>query len=650
MQLLGWALQILILTAGIHLFLRFVRTTRGSRLIRGLFVSVLIGVLGLWGLSKSLGLAELEHVVQGAAGIVVIVFAIVFQPELRRGIAQLGEHSLLGRLIPQAAARDSVHRIARAAISMARRRHGALIAFERESSLSAYVEEATDLDAHITTRLIESLFYPGAALHDGAVVIRRDRIVAAGCFFPLPQEGDIDRSMGTRHRAALGVTEETDAIVLVVSEETGSISIAQEGRIQRNIPLDDVENELRKLLQHANPAKKPEERRLFPIPNQNWKRDITWFSMSLVLASAILVFAHQDIRITRPFSVRVTGVGPSERRQPAEGELLVVLPDENYQLTEPAADQRLRIEVQGSRSQIDAIGDSLAGQFEVFEQGWTGGPLFLSQVRWNQPVLGIEYEWLKGSPPDLVVARYETRTVPVTNENLSIDATNLDPRYETRVEDAKIQNLTSITVSGPSDLVDRLGDDLALELETIVLRPEDRRDRIVRVGLSSRLTALGFTLKEGTVAIELPIVPARRDLGGIEREIALISLAPERAEESSKWNLPVHQRTARFTIQTSGLIPINAGPGSPALAERNRTIRKFVEDNLLVYADVAELPPDGGRRSLPVRWTWRKNWRKSLESLGLDRGSLGGREELDVQLESDEQVLLEAREREESDG
>jgi hypothetical protein len=177
-------------------------------------------------------------------------------------------------------------------------------------------------------------------------------------------------------------------------------------------------------------------------------------------------------------------------------------------------------------------------------------------------------------------------------------------------------------------------------IEPITLGERDRSDRRLRIRLDERAAREGFALDDPPEVV-IPILPVRWEVDNVEKEIVLVSLDESRRMEVERWRLPVHAQTARFTIETSGLIPINADPGSPALLERFNTIRRFVEENLKVYVDVSELPPKGEGRSVPVRWTWRKEWRESLESLGLDRGTLGDREELNVRLESERVVLLE---------
>jgi diadenylate cyclase len=405
MRILPWLLQVLVLSAGIHLFLRFVRTTRGSRLIRGLYVAVLLGWVGLWGLSKPLGLEELQHILESATGFLVVIFAIVFQPELRRGIAQLGERSFGGALRGRAGP-DTVGAVVRAAKSMATRRHGALIAFEKESSLATYVETGAHLDSEVSARLIETLFNPKGPLHDGAIVVRRNRVVAAGCFFPLPQEGEFDPSMGTRHRAALGLTEDTDAVVVVVSEETGTISIAQGGQIRSNITPDKLEDVLRDTLASSGAGAAGAQRPILPKTSSAWKADVVWMLASVLLACGMLYVAHQDIRTSRPFTVRINGVSPAITATPDDGTILVVLPEENHQLVAPDSDETIKIVVHGSLSQLAALGGGLSGIWEINDPDWEEGFLPLSEVEWTRPVLGLEYNWLDRAP-ELKIERYE---------------------------------------------------------------------------------------------------------------------------------------------------------------------------------------------------------------------------------------------------
>jgi len=173
----------------------------------------------------------------GAAAIPAIV--IVVQPELRRALVRLGQTRLFGMFL-KGATEGMVEEIAKMAFRMSRRKIGALIAIEREVGLKNYVEHGTRLDAMVSSELLSTIFFPGSDLHDGAVVIQKDRIAAAGCLFPLSENPNIGAVLGTRHRAALGVTEETDAIVVVVSEETGNVSFVHRGRMERSLDVEQL--------------------------------------------------------------------------------------------------------------------------------------------------------------------------------------------------------------------------------------------------------------------------------------------------------------------------------------------------------------------------------------------------------------------------
>ena len=637
MRILAWALQVLILSAGIHLFLRFVRTTRGNRLIRGLLVTVLLGVVGLWGLSELLELEELKHLLEVSTGFIMVTLAIVFQPELRRGIAQLGEHSLLGRLM-KASGQDTVARVVRAAQSMASRRVGALIAFERETSLHNYIEEGTPIDSDVNARLIESLFHPGTALHDGAVIIRKDRIAAAGCFLPLPQEADIDPSMGTRHRAAMGLTEDTDAVVLVVSEETGRISVAREGRIATSIASDTLEDEVRAILRGRETGADPVRRRVVPSSFAAWRRDLLWLAGSVLLAFGVLYVAHRDIRETAIFRVRIVAQSPTQRRQPADGEILVVLPQENQVQVSPSPQNLFEVEVEGSRGQIDEVGVTLRGVLEIRSPDWTGGFLDLDRVSWENRVVGISYRWKAEVPPDLRIEEFGTKELTLEPKSISFDG-ELDAHYE-RYE-VSFTPSPKVTVRGPQSLLARLGED-ELKLESIVLSPEDRTTLTQRVRLSTELIENRFSLVgEPPAEVIVPIHPASRELGAVEKEIALVDLRPGQTDELRRWRLPTHGQIARFTILTSGLIPAKEAPGSRIFVEKSGVIRKFVEDNLRVFVDLSDLHPEGEGQTVPVRWTWRRSSEELLRSLNIARSDTEEREPVEVRLDSETEILLE---------
>jgi diadenylate cyclase len=230
-------LEIGLLALAFYYLILFFRGTRGAQVLLG-FVVVLVA-LGL--VTQFLRLDVLSWVLERFSVYLVVAIIIIFQPEIRRALAELGkQHMFTGA----AASRTLVDHVVEAVTLLAGRKIGALIAIEREIGLRAVQENGTAVDAVVTPELLASLFFPYTPLHDGGVIIRQGRLVAAGCLFPLSQREGLATELGTRHRAAIGLTEETDALVVVVSEETGTISVAYKGRLTRG--LDD--EKLRKLL------------------------------------------------------------------------------------------------------------------------------------------------------------------------------------------------------------------------------------------------------------------------------------------------------------------------------------------------------------------------------------------------------------------
>jgi len=239
-SILKTALEIGILFAVINEVLYFLRNTRGFMVLAG----VLIGSFALKFAAYFLHLEVISYVMDVLLGSVAVVLAVVFQPELRRTFAQLGtlwfrqgkkQREFIGELT--AAVRD-----------MARRRCGALIVVERRIHLQNLIDDAIPLDIKVNSLILESIFYPNSPLHDGAVIIRDDRILAARAILPLTRTENISRRLGTRHRAALGISEESDSITVVVSEETGTISIAHRGVLHRELAIPQLEQLLEKLI------------------------------------------------------------------------------------------------------------------------------------------------------------------------------------------------------------------------------------------------------------------------------------------------------------------------------------------------------------------------------------------------------------------
>ncbi len=233
------ALDILIIAVLIYALLMALRGTTAMTLLRGAVAIIIIMFL----LGRILDLSVVNFLVRNSLTGLVLGIIVIFQPEIRRTLERAGRTSVR-RWLLNPSDDFSLDEIATAVTDLARQRHGAIMVIERSTGLEDLIENGVHIDAELTARLLRAIFFPNSALHDKAVIIREKRIVAAGCTLPLSVAGGTSR-MGTRHRAALGVSEETDAVAVVVSEETGGISIASEGRL---IPLRD-ETRLRSTLE-----------------------------------------------------------------------------------------------------------------------------------------------------------------------------------------------------------------------------------------------------------------------------------------------------------------------------------------------------------------------------------------------------------------
>jgi diadenylate cyclase len=239
-------LDILIVTFLIYKILNLAKSRSTLQILKAvLFLLVLSYV------SSAVGLNALNYVVSKTIEVGLIALVVVFQPELRRALERLGGSSLRGFLTPKVSAGEAekmIEEVVSACRTMSRQKIGALMVFERKSNLDEYFKTGTVVDATLSAELIKNIFFPKAALHDGAVVIRDWRIAAAGCVLPLTQSPHLSRELGTRHRAAIGITEHTDAVVVVVSEETGVISCVSAGNLRRYLTADALAKFLREEL------------------------------------------------------------------------------------------------------------------------------------------------------------------------------------------------------------------------------------------------------------------------------------------------------------------------------------------------------------------------------------------------------------------
>ena len=226
----------------LYRLLGFIKETRAQQLFRGVLL-----IVAFFLLSEIFNLSLLNWLLTRLITVGLIAVVILFQPEIRRGLEQIGRRGVLSRQFRDMGKEEmfaTVHKIVDAVDDFSSTRTGALMAIERETMLNDIAESGVIVDAEISVRLLGNLFYEGSPLHDGAVIIRGDRVYAASCVLPLTERQNIGKNLGTRHRAALGLSEVSDAFVIVVSEETGAISVAQNGEFRRFLDLKTLEKML----------------------------------------------------------------------------------------------------------------------------------------------------------------------------------------------------------------------------------------------------------------------------------------------------------------------------------------------------------------------------------------------------------------------
>lgn len=218
-----------------------IRGTRAVQMIMGLVV-----LAAVYQGAQYFELYTVNWILDSIGNVLLIIVVVVFQGDIRRMLTQVGTGPLFSGL-PRAAHGQMIEELTRAVVMLAGRRVGALIVLARDVGLNEYMDGGTHLDAQVTKELLQSIFIPASPLHDGALVIQHGRIVTAGCFLPLTTNPNVSKTLGTRHRAAIGLTEETDAVVIVVSEEEGKISLVREGRITRDVDAGVLRSTLQQL-------------------------------------------------------------------------------------------------------------------------------------------------------------------------------------------------------------------------------------------------------------------------------------------------------------------------------------------------------------------------------------------------------------------
>ncbi|MHB1156593.1 MAG: diadenylate cyclase CdaA [Phycisphaerales bacterium] len=243
------AIEFAVIWIVVYLIFRFLRGTRAARMFKGLGVVLIMTSLLILVLARENAFQRIQFLYKGFLGFAAIALVVIFQPELRRALVRLGEAKLFRSA--GAAMEPVIDQIIIAVTYLAKNRIGAIIAIERDVPLGGIIEVGTRLNAEVTAELLQTIFWPGSALHDMGVVIHDSKIAAAGVQFPLAEGEDIAQELGSRHRAALGLSQEADCMVIVVSEETGAISLAERGELIRKLSPDALRSMLKRGLKQA---------------------------------------------------------------------------------------------------------------------------------------------------------------------------------------------------------------------------------------------------------------------------------------------------------------------------------------------------------------------------------------------------------------
>lgn len=243
----GWMLikscgEIFIIFIVLYTILRIMQGTRGAGILRGLAFTLVIVTIVILFFIKKLELYTVNWLITEFLPVLIIPIIILFQPEFRRSLIKLGHNPFFRMFV-----KSEVHvakEIINAVTALSDKRIGGLVTIEREDGLGVYIERGVKINSNISSNLISTIFWPGTPLHDGAVIIQEYKIAAAGCLFPLTENENISKTCGTRHRAGIGITEETDAISIIVSEETGLVSVAVGGILDEDVTPDELRKKL----------------------------------------------------------------------------------------------------------------------------------------------------------------------------------------------------------------------------------------------------------------------------------------------------------------------------------------------------------------------------------------------------------------------
>ena len=605
-------LQVLILTFGIYLLLSFLRTTRGSGLVSGVSLILIVGVYGMGLVAQANELVELEGIIDGLQISVFVIIAIIFQPELRRGIFILSESPLLTRFL-RTHRKEVFAEVAAAVQTMAKKKQGALIAFERKTPLDAYIEGAVKLDSEVNRLLLDSIFQNGGTLHDGAVIIRGDRLVAAASLFPLTENVEISKSTGTRHRAALGLTEETDAVTITVSEETGIVSICKRGSIERRIPPTEVEEVLRERVGSDETGTGGEDQVQEQPPwflraiSENLAQKLA----ALLLASLIFYSAYQgnagdlDLEL---YIVQVSTPIPTQ----AQGKALAVVLPQGHRLSPDATGETVTLSFSGPREMLSRLKESGLWQIDAHapnpgedpsEETFSGRTSLLLDLA-GLTRNGVELErevtpsWADGQPP-LMSELFSSVTLQLDPSMIKIDGAELDERYE--VDLGRIAfHPSHVPLTGPQTIISQLEQGTSEEgplLSGVRLGSGHESSRRLTTGLRPAWSDVGITLDVSHIEVEVPVRPVEVECRALDLVIGLQHLDPAYDPESpGAREFEAPSKRAQVSIFTRGLVGGDRN-SDDWVADRSAIVG-FVKKHLRVFVDVDAIPPGSDRSQI----------------------------------------------------
>jgi len=634
----GTLLQILIFAIGIYVVLGFLAATRGTGLVRGLGVALLVVFGGLFGVAKHLELAELEYILQGVFGFMVVILAVIFQQELRRGIVSLGENPLVRRLV-HTTREGAVEEVSAAVASMARKKQGALIAFERDMPLDEFMDKGVRIDSRVSRLLLESIFEDGGALHDGAVIVRGNRIESAASILPLSENDELSKSVGTRHRAALGLVEQTDAVAVVVSEETGLISLCSRGQMERRIQRTELEGLLRTRL--GREKSEAQQATWFGRLREALFGNLAQKLLSVGLAIGLYWIAWRDVHRVETFDLVV--VTSSEiNRAPEAGTLKVLLPDADTVAS--LVDERgitlnrVTIRVDAAQARLAELATGVGGLFEV-PAAWIGETRELEPrlIVWGAggPAGGIDVAWVGDGRRSLRVTRYREGTLRATPQELDLVLIGEPEGFDIVPESLRFDPI-SVRLLGPPDEIERLlADPTSLPLLPPDLSTVDGPMFSRRVRLDSArardVRLMDDLFLHGELSEEI------RDIGPLRCDVVLVSFTADGKAPLARFEAPDDQ--VELLILSRGILPRSAD--DETLSRARLEVREFVRNNARVWVDVDRL--DGLRGALEVS-NLEPGWRQS-EAPAFDGARDNPRARLWLELaENDKYLVLEARE------